>query len=124
MRRSRALGRFAIPAVGLLIAGCTARRQGPPTQSATDTSATPGATAPSAGSDYGAGADVGALRTIWQNESEPKDTIAQVVVVQNYGVVEVRNGGRNSPFLVLFKRDPSSGWQDQGLITGRWPCAA
>lgn len=70
------------------------------------------------GSDYGPPATIDSLRRLWQNETEPPDTIAQVVVVSGYGVVEVRTGGRNSPFLVLFVHDRNGAWQDQGIITG------
>lgn len=68
--------------------------------------------------DVGNAADVAALRAAWRNESSGHDTIPQIVVVGGYGVLEVRNGGRNSPFLVLFKRDDTGQWQDQGLQPG------
>lgn len=68
--------------------------------------------------DYGPPATIELLRTRWEQETAPPDTITQVVVVADFGVVEVRNGGRNSPFLVLFKHDQAGSWQDEGLITG------
>jgi hypothetical protein len=82
--------------------------------SATSSSATSGSP-----DDYGPPADVRAVRAAWLDESSGHDTIPQIVVVNGYGVVEVRNGGPNSPFFVLFTRDPAGSWTDQGMIVGQ-----
>jgi hypothetical protein len=86
--------------------------------SAAPDAATASAPAPGGADDFGPAGDVAALRAAWKNESSGNDTIPQIVVVRDYGVVEVRNGGRNSPFLVLFERDSAGTWQDQGIIVG------
>lgn len=80
---------------------------------------TPAAAATSGSpNDYGPARDISAVRAAWLKESSGNDTIPQIVVVKEYGVVEVRNGGPNSPFFVLFKRSQDGSWQDQGMTTG------
>ena len=63
----------------------------------------------SAGGDYGPASDVQALRTMWQAESA-NGKIAQVVVVGNYGVVDVTDTAGNPGYLELFVRG-SGAWQ-------------
>jgi hypothetical protein len=65
------------------------------------------------GGDYGPASDVQLLRTMWQAESTP-GKIAQVVVVGNYGVVDVTNTGENIKYVELFVKGASQGsgaWQ-------------
>lgn len=81
-------------------------------------SATPGSGGTRGAGDYGPPGDVSTVRAAWLKESSGNDTIPQIVVVADYGVVEVRNGGPNSPFFVLFKRDQAGAWQDQGITIG------
>jgi hypothetical protein len=65
------------------------------------------------GGDYGPASDVQVLRTMRQAESTT-GTIAQVVVVGNYGVVDVTDAERNVKYVELFVRGASQGsgaWQ-------------
>ena len=65
------------------------------------------------GGDYGPASDVQALRTMWQAESTT-GAIAQVVVVGNYGVVDVTDAEGNVKYVELFVRGASQGsgaWQ-------------
>jgi len=103
-----------VVAVLMVAAGCTAKREAVP--SGADSATTAGVV--QSGNDYGPSADVQTLRAMWQKESSANDTIVQTVVVANAGVVEIRDGGPNSPFLNLYQRDSSGTWQDHGIITG------
>jgi hypothetical protein len=65
------------------------------------------------GGDYGPTSDVQALRTMWQAESTT-GTIAQVVVVGDYGVVDVTDTAGNAKYVELFVKGASQGsgaWQ-------------
>ncbi len=70
-----------------------------------------------AADDYGPSSDVTAVRSAWGAEASGTDTVAQVLVVQNYGFVELR-GGPNSPMIAVFHKDSTGTWKDQGLKTG------
>jgi hypothetical protein len=120
----RVHGGLAASAALVLLAACGSGTRAPASGDSALATSAPAAASPdveptprSAG-DYGPDADVAALRAAWKNESAGHDTIPQIVAVGDYGVVEVRNGGRNSPFLVLFKRDDAGQWQSQGLQPG------
>jgi hypothetical protein len=65
------------------------------------------------GGDYGPASDVQALRAAWQ-ANPTNGTIAQVVVVQNYGIIDLTNTGTNPPYVALFERGQGQGadvWQ-------------
>jgi hypothetical protein len=64
------------------------------------------------GGDYGPASDVQLLRTMWQAESTP-GKIAQVVVVGNYGVVDVTDTGGNGNYVELFVKGASQ-------VPGAW----
>lgn len=113
---ARPLVTLAVLSTFVLVA-CSVKHEAPTDSSSIASSAQSSATSGSP-DDYGPASDVGTVRAAWLKESSGNDTIPQIVVVQNYGVVEVRNGGPNSPFFVLFQRDSSGSWKDQGLITG------
>jgi hypothetical protein len=72
------------------------------------------------GGDYGPASDVQALRSAWQ-ANPTNGTIAQVVVVQNYGIIDMTNTGTNPSYVELFVRGVSQGadvWQlDYGPLT-------
>lgn len=71
------------------------------------------------GGDYGPGSDVQKLRAAWQ-ANPGGGTIAQVVVVQNYGIIDVTNTGTNPPYVELFERGDYQGadvWElDYGTL--------
>lgn len=108
---------FSLLLIAAAMTACTTKHELPADSSASTVSRS----ATSAGSpdDYGPSSDVSAVRAAWLKESSNTDTIPQIIVVNGYGVVEVRNGGPNSPFFALFQRDPSGSWQDKGLVTGQ-----
>lgn len=108
---------FLLVAVATMTNACSRTHGVPADSTAAASTAAPPATSGSP-DDYGPTSDVHAVRAAWLRESSGNDTIPQIVVVKDYGVVEVRNGGPNSPFFVLFKRDQDGSWQDQGLTTG------
>jgi hypothetical protein len=114
---ARPLLHSTLVVAAIALAACSAKHD----LSTDSSAATPAASSATAGSpdDYGPPADVSAVRAAWHNESDGHDTIPQIVVVKNYGVVEVRNGGPNSPFFALFERDSTGTWTDQGLTTGQ-----
>lgn len=65
------------------------------------------------GGDYGPASDVQILRTMWQEESTT-GKIAQVVVVENYGIVDVTHTEGNVNYVELFVKGASQGpgaWQ-------------
>jgi hypothetical protein len=67
----------------------------------------------SGGGDYGPASDVQALRTMWQAQSTT-GKIAQVVVVGNYGVVDLTGTEGNPNYVELFVKGASQAsgpWQ-------------
>jgi hypothetical protein len=73
----------------------------------------------SGGGDYGPASDIQKLRAAWQGNPS-NGTIAQVVVVQNYGIIDVTNTGTNPPYVELFQRGDFQGadvWElDYGTL--------
>jgi hypothetical protein len=72
------------------------------------------------GGDYGPSSDVQKLRAAWQ-ANPIGGAITQVVVVQNYGIIDLTNTGTNPPFVELFERGDYQGadvWElDYGTLT-------
>jgi hypothetical protein len=72
------------------------------------------------GGDYGPASDVQKLRAAWQ-ANPTNGTIAQVVVVGNYGVIDMTNTGTGPPYVALFERGDYQGagvWElDYGTLT-------
>ena len=64
------------------------------------------------GGDYGPASDVQVLRTMWQAESTT-GKIAQVVVVGNYGIVDVTATEGNVNYVELFVKGASQ-------VPGAW----
>lgn len=119
MIRVQRVHAVTVVAVLMVAAGCKARREAAPSAADSTTTAEEAAGGVvQTGNDYGPSADVQTLRAMWQKESSANDTIVQTVVVANAGVVEIRDGGPNSPFLNLYQQDSSGTWQDHGIITG------
>lgn len=83
---------------------------------------------PAIAADIGSGADVQAVRAVWQKITglDHNNQLVQVVVTDDYAVAETNNTEPvrsnmppNKPFLVVYQKDPATGnWQYKTTLYG------